>query len=425
MPAMFGGKGSTRLYEILEVEPSSSQEEIKRAYRKMALQHHPDKGGSPERFKDISSAYTVLSDPKKKEIYDKYGEEGLKFMESGMFGEEGNELLPILMNPRFIGLVLLVIFVYVGLLVLVPVFIVVKIDGAVTWNWPSVFSPIWILLATLLAYSVVIPFVIKKSKLKSVLALLQIIVIILFFAFLCAKLEGTISWTLAKVFAPLFAREGINFIKSLPSCTYKSYINKTQSTEGGATPQVYLGCGYFGYLLRQHFWWLHRVWFLIFLVLRLDLTSWSWFAIITPILSACVFGVVLKIADDAILLRKMAYSSDAEGRASAKSAAMFTTFLAVISAAIVVIFFCLLAARLDGLQPYRLVIVCVPVFIVLGLLVCCCYCCVPCIYCCCLRGGDPMMNMMDEESQMNPLWAGGAEYFQQRQRPMLQYKTSG
>lgn len=419
MPSLFGTKGSTRLYEILEVEGSASPDEIKRAYRKMALQHHPDKGGSPERFKEISSAYNILSDPKKKDIYDKYGEEGLKFMESGVLGEEGNELLPIIMNPRFVGLFIMVVLIFVGLIVLVPVFIVVKIDGAVSWNWSSVFSPIWILLSTLLAYAAVTPFVIKKTPLKSVLTILQTLLIILFFAFLCARLEGTVAWTLAKVFSPLFVWEGLNFLKALPSCTYKSYINKVQNTDESGGKRAYFGCGYFGFILREIFWIAHRAWFLVFLVLRLDITTWSWFAVITPILSACVFGIVLKIADDVIMLQALQVGADEEAQQSAKGVMRFTTILAVLASSIAIIFFCLLAARLDGLEAYRLAIICIPIFIVLGLLVCCCYCCVPCIYCCCLRGGP----IGDEESNGSPLWASGAEYAAQRQRPMLQYKT--
>jgi hypothetical protein len=410
MPSLFGGgKGATRLYEMLEVDASATPEEIKRAYRKLALQHHPDKGGSPERFKEISSAYNVLSDPKKKDIYDKYGEEGLKFMESGVFGEEGNELLPIIMNPRFVGLLIMIVLIFVGLVVLVPVFIVVKVDGAVNWNWASVFSPIWILLATLLVYAVATPFVINKTKIKSIITLAQAILVILFFAFLCARLEGTLSWTLAKVFAPLFAWEGLNLIRSLPLYTYKSYANKIQNAEQSAG-KTYLGLGYIGFLMRENFWIVHRVWFLVFLVLRLDVTEWSWFAVFTPVLSACVFGIALKIADDVVLLKLLRYSTDEEEQASAKGLMKFTTTLAVIAASIALIFVCLLAARLDGLEAYRLAIVFIPIFIVLGLLLCCCYCCVPCIYCCCLRGGP-----MDEENN-NPLWASGAEYAAQRQR---------
>ena len=65
-------------YNILNVTKESTQNEIKKAYRKLALKHHPDKGGDPETFKKISIAYDTLSDPTKKELYDKYGEDGIK-----------------------------------------------------------------------------------------------------------------------------------------------------------------------------------------------------------------------------------------------------------------------------------------------------------------------------------------------------------
>lgn len=68
-------------YKILGVAKGASDDEIKKAYRKMALKYHPDKNKSPgaeEKFKEIAEAYDVLSDAQKKEIFDKYGEEGLK-----------------------------------------------------------------------------------------------------------------------------------------------------------------------------------------------------------------------------------------------------------------------------------------------------------------------------------------------------------
>ena len=80
-------------YKTLGVERGASDDDIKKAYRKMALKYHPDKNKSPgaeEKFKDIAEAYDVLSDSQKREIYDKYGEEGLKGGGSGP-GPDGSQ----------------------------------------------------------------------------------------------------------------------------------------------------------------------------------------------------------------------------------------------------------------------------------------------------------------------------------------------
>ncbi|NXE17013.1 DNJB1 protein, partial [Lophotis ruficrista] len=68
-------------YRTLGLSRGASGEDIRRAYRRQALRFHPDKNkepGAEERFKEVAEAYDVLSDPKKREIFDKYGEEGLK-----------------------------------------------------------------------------------------------------------------------------------------------------------------------------------------------------------------------------------------------------------------------------------------------------------------------------------------------------------
>ena len=79
-------------YATLGINRDASADDIKKGYRKMAVKWHPDKHSSgtesekknaEKKFKEIAEAYDALSDPNKKEIYDRYGEAGLKRRPSG------------------------------------------------------------------------------------------------------------------------------------------------------------------------------------------------------------------------------------------------------------------------------------------------------------------------------------------------------
>ncbi|MFZ2663770.1 MAG: DnaJ C-terminal domain-containing protein [Patescibacteria group bacterium] len=82
-------------YEILGVQRNASPEDIKKAYRKLAREHHPDmvkesdKSAAEKRFKEINEAYQVLSDPQKRKMYDQFGHTG-----EGFAGQQGGQYGP-------------------------------------------------------------------------------------------------------------------------------------------------------------------------------------------------------------------------------------------------------------------------------------------------------------------------------------------
>ncbi len=74
-------------YKILGVDKSATKDEIKKAFRKLAHEHHPDKtGGDDKKFKEVNEAYSVLSDDSKKAQYDQFGSEGPSGFGGGGFG---------------------------------------------------------------------------------------------------------------------------------------------------------------------------------------------------------------------------------------------------------------------------------------------------------------------------------------------------
>src|SRR5438128_2122510 len=73
-------------YEVLGVTSNASAEDVKKAFRRLAMQYHPDRNqedGAEARFKEIGEAYEVLSDREKRSAYDRYGHAGLQAFDSG------------------------------------------------------------------------------------------------------------------------------------------------------------------------------------------------------------------------------------------------------------------------------------------------------------------------------------------------------
>src|SRR5450432_4299778 len=87
-------------YEVLAVSKGAGDQELKAAYRKLALQFHPDRNpgdhAAEEKFKEAAEAYSVLSDPQKRAAYDAYGHQGLSGAGGGGFDPSSMDLSDIL-----------------------------------------------------------------------------------------------------------------------------------------------------------------------------------------------------------------------------------------------------------------------------------------------------------------------------------------
>ncbi|KAJ2804854.1 hypothetical protein H4R20_002338 [Coemansia guatemalensis] len=140
---------TTELYNLLGVEKCATEAELKRAYRRLALQHHPDRNrgntGSAEEFVRIQYAYDVLSDERMRRIYNRYGAIGVQ-----MAGRVGSEVL----DPLISGM--LSMFAYASAastLLLIAFFALLarRIDHAHSWPFTVIFMPIWTIDVVLLA----------------------------------------------------------------------------------------------------------------------------------------------------------------------------------------------------------------------------------------------------------------------------------
>jgi hypothetical protein len=134
---------ATRLYEVLGVEKDATPSAIKKAYHRLALTCHPDKVGpsGEAQFKQISEAHAVLSDPQKRAIYDRHGEQGLTMM--------NNDLAAPMMDQMGLHLFLIVAAILMlftsACATAVVSSVASKLDGHLdSWSWATTLWGLWL-----------------------------------------------------------------------------------------------------------------------------------------------------------------------------------------------------------------------------------------------------------------------------------------
>lgn len=137
---MLPRSSSGELYAVLELSPGCSTEEVKRQYRVMALQYHPDRtnGATTEQFKAIEEAHRTLSDPNQRALYDTFGREHMKLM--------GEYVPDFVRTVDAIRAILLLSSVFMALLLMSMVMIAVKVDHGSRLSWWVVCYPLWLTL---------------------------------------------------------------------------------------------------------------------------------------------------------------------------------------------------------------------------------------------------------------------------------------
>ncbi|KAG0325470.1 hypothetical protein BG000_001784 [Podila horticola] len=375
-------RNTVHLYETLGVPKTSTPEEIKKAYRRLALRYHPDKVNVAEvpdhetRFRDIAAAYEVLSDPKKRQVYDKYGLMGVQ-----MAGTEiGARLVEI---ESMLCTIFVILSILLTLAIIFFSFLSVRIDGKVQWSYWVVFIPLWILDAILILailYQATRPVdqdleddqqdlepedrdttpmaqeERKKEKMRerkraqlggSVFALVNII--------------------LFTAFQVLIVRKA-NDPESISGPTLIVALRMAGAAEVPMKAKLVL--------VFESLWWkLVRLALAVLIMLRIDdKITCSWGIVFIPLYLVGIKYFLQLVFGYRSFGQMQNQEMKQQGQAMMITGLVVFVILGSLSYALIG----LLAARLDG-HAYAVSRVLIPVFIVLSLLLCCSGCCLPCM----------------------------------------------
>ncbi|KAF8939524.1 hypothetical protein EDD21DRAFT_360649 [Dissophora ornata] len=412
-------RNTVHLYEALGVPKTATHDDIKKAYRRLALRYHPDKVNVAEvpdhevKFREIAAAYEVLSDPKKRQVYDKYGMMGVQ-----MAGTEiGAQLVEIesLLCSVFLALSVLLI-----LAIIFFSFLSIRVDGKVNWSYFVVFIPLWIL--DFIVVGIIISQALrpvddddeddhhdqeeedgdttpmaqeerKAQKLKakrrqrisgSAFALVIVLLATAFQVLIAKKANDPSSISGPSVFAPYFAIEGIFFLIAIIQLVFMALA--------GAFAEITLKSKCI--VIFEALWWkFTRLALAILIMLRIDdEITCSWGIVFIPLYLVGLKYLVQLITG----YRTFSRMQNMEMKQQGQSLMIVLGVVFVLVGTLAYALIGLLAARLDG-HSYSVSHVLIPLFIVLSILLCCSGCCLPCML---LASGASEDDLMERNAEV-------------------------
>jgi len=352
-------------YVTLNVSQKATPEQIKRSYHKLALRHHPDKNpDSGELFAKISAAYAILSDPRKREVYDKFGDQGVQMVDSMV----AHGIPPWLLSPAVQGAAACMLLLFVLLLfVCLPILIVLRVNGSVTAAWAVVLIPLW-MANTMLLFLVCLGSrggdeEHAQCSTRMLRPLCLLLLITAFEVMLAIKLESPSTLSAWAAFSPVLALLTLVSVATLRQacCTLAGRESlKNRETRRPAAMR----------LLRSLLSLALQLAFVLLLIFRVDGADLSWWLVFAPLwalLALLVWRVVL-------LLTAIPRNASAEEKTAKRAAGVVSSVLIGIASLTLL----LLCISLGTSATISAGAIFAPFFAVVGLLLCCC-----CCGCCC------------------------------------------
>ncbi|CAM9586528.1 unnamed protein product [Scytosiphon promiscuus] len=416
------------LYTLLDVDRRATAADIKRAFRNKSLQMHPDKLNQRGQevteqdradFQRMKSAYDVLSDPQKRELYDQLGETGMLMMEDPFAAKDNMVKNFLRMGTRDRLRLVIFALLFVGAVLLWPILFCIKVDGELTASWVVLWIPLWIYDALGLWYFV---YLVSLGKIEApegleegwtdpyplplrVLALVKWTLLVVFQVFLTLRLDDDISWSYFAVGAPLLIWMLLHFVGHLHEATkplpqVRSEESILDEEDGGVSADaekreqaVAKRREARSATVKDCVWMLQ----LIFLIIKVDDdVGWSWWLVFLPTWFV-LFGQLVSYYVDYSLARSLAAGTEGKAEedmtqeekvrvvAASQLIVHATTSCCCWAFTFVTV---VLAVNAIAGADYSAFVIFIPQFIILGTLLCC----VTCFICCTREFPD-----MDEE----------------------------